>query len=68
MLLFTRLLVRFLFLFFTLLISAASSGFHAGVYHRFDSCLDDALLALHVQHVECSGNVVELRAAVPRMY
>ena len=61
---FARLLVRVLFLFFALLIFAGSSGFHEGVHHRFDSCLDDALLTLHVQHVECSRDVIELHAAV----
>ena len=37
------------------------SSFHEGVHHRFHSCLDDAFLTFHVQHVECSLNVVELR-------
>ena len=64
MLFFTRLLVSFLFLFFVLPISVQSSGFHEEVYHRFDSCLDDALLTFHVQQIECSRNVIELRAAV----
>ena len=39
---FTRLLVRFLCLFFARLIFAESSGFHEGVCYRFDSSLDDA--------------------------
>ena len=64
MLFFTQLLVSFLLLFFALPISAESSGFHEGVYHSFDSCLDDALLAFHVQHIECFRNVIELRAVV----
>ena len=45
---FTRLLVRFLCLFFARLIFAESSGFHEGVCCRFDSSLDDALLTFHV--------------------
>ena len=61
---FIRLVFPFVCLFFARLIFIEISGVHEGAHHRFDSCLDDALLTFHVQHVECSRNVIELRAAV----
>ena len=53
-------------LFFTWLTLSDCYSFHEGVHYRFHSCLDDAFLTFHVQHVECSRNVVELRAAIQK--
>ena len=46
------------------LVPFGSAGFHGGVHQWFDGCLDDALLCVHVQHVECSSDTVELRATI----
>ena len=56
------------FLFVALPIYAESSGFHEGMHHRFDSCHDNALLSFHVQHIECSSNVIDAPCCRSRVY